>query len=492
MGRARLRRIGAQIARGLAAAHAKGVIHRDIKPANILLEGTLGRVKITDFGLARAADDANLTQSGYVAGTPMFMAPEQADGQTTDHRADLFSLGSVLYMMCTGRPPFARSRRWRCSAASPRTRPVPSASLFRRRRAGFATLSANCTPRTPTTALRPRKKWRKCWNAAQWPAGKMESAPNPAASGGRLAVQSPARSAKRFWLAAAALLLGVPALALVWTEASGVTHFLDRARPDRVTHAPSQAPVEIAVARLPDADDVVAATAEQPKEKDAERKVAEWVLSIGGRVKVNDQDTFIHKLAELPEDVGQLNYISLLDNPRVTDVGLAGLKGCKFLTGLNLAGTPVTDTGFSQLENLVALRELYLDRTSISDAGTVNLPHYQQLVKLGLFKTAVTDDTLLRLKSLKELYYLHLWDTKITDVGLSHLAGHEKLLSLYLSATPVSDQSIPLFQSLKGLRLLLIDETAITPDGEEELRQTLPNCQIRGRKKDSSQERSCH
>jgi serine/threonine protein kinase len=103
-------RLGQQIARGLAAAHAKGLIHRDIKPANILIEaGVEEQVKITDFGLARAADDASLTQSGVIAGTPMYMAPEQAQGEVIDQRADLFSLGSVLYVMCSGRPPFRAS-----------------------------------------------------------------------------------------------------------------------------------------------------------------------------------------------------------------------------------------------------------------------------------------------------------------------------------------------------------------------------------------------
>ncbi len=103
-------RLGCQMARGLAAAHEQGLIHRDIKPGNILLEqGPEERVKITDFGLARAADDAQLTQSGIVAGTPMYMAPEQARGETIDQRADLFSLGSVLYTMVSGRPPFRAS-----------------------------------------------------------------------------------------------------------------------------------------------------------------------------------------------------------------------------------------------------------------------------------------------------------------------------------------------------------------------------------------------
>ncbi len=103
-------RIGQQIACGLAASHAQGLVHRDIKPANILLENGVERVKITDFGLARAVDDASVTQSGVVTGTPMFMSPEQARGDTVpDHRSDLFSLGSVLYMMATGRPPFRAS-----------------------------------------------------------------------------------------------------------------------------------------------------------------------------------------------------------------------------------------------------------------------------------------------------------------------------------------------------------------------------------------------
>jgi serine/threonine protein kinase/formylglycine-generating enzyme required for sulfatase activity len=99
-------RIGMQIADGLAAAHKHGKVHRDIKPANILLENGIERVKITDFGLARAVDDASITQSGTIAGTPMYMSPEQANGETVDHRSDLFSLGSVMYVMCTGRAPF--------------------------------------------------------------------------------------------------------------------------------------------------------------------------------------------------------------------------------------------------------------------------------------------------------------------------------------------------------------------------------------------------
>jgi serine/threonine protein kinase len=127
-------RIGMQTASGLAAAHAQGLVHRDVKPANILLESGVERAYLTDFGLARASDDANLTYTGVVAGTPHYMSPEQADGRPLDHRSDLFSLGSVLYFMATGHPPFRADRpmavlkrtchdphrpAWQCNAEIP-------------------------------------------------------------------------------------------------------------------------------------------------------------------------------------------------------------------------------------------------------------------------------------------------------------------------------------------------------------------------------------
>jgi serine/threonine protein kinase len=99
-------RIGRQTAAGLAAAHAQGLVHRDVKPSNIMLEQGVERALLTDFGLARAADDASLTHTGYLPGTPHYMSPEQARGETVDSRSDLFSLGSVLYALATGRPPF--------------------------------------------------------------------------------------------------------------------------------------------------------------------------------------------------------------------------------------------------------------------------------------------------------------------------------------------------------------------------------------------------
>jgi serine/threonine protein kinase len=124
---AEVQRVGREVAEGLAAAHARGLIHRDVKPANIWLESrnhtqpacglraepasgplaaTGGRVKLLDFGLARAAGDSHLTPSGAILGTPAYLAPELAGSRKADARADLFSLGCVLYRCCTGQVPF--------------------------------------------------------------------------------------------------------------------------------------------------------------------------------------------------------------------------------------------------------------------------------------------------------------------------------------------------------------------------------------------------
>jgi serine/threonine protein kinase len=100
-------RIARETALGLAAAHERGLIHRDIKLSNLWLEAPHGRVKILDFGLAKPLQTTlALTAVGMVVGTPAYMAPEQARGEKVDARADLFSLGCVLYRMCSGQMPF--------------------------------------------------------------------------------------------------------------------------------------------------------------------------------------------------------------------------------------------------------------------------------------------------------------------------------------------------------------------------------------------------
>src|SRR5262249_34311874 len=100
-------RLAAQAADGLHAAHQAGLVHRDVKPGNLLLDAGTGRVKITDFGLARTTDlPSGVTHEGVVVGTPAYMSPEQARGAVPDARGDVYSLGASLYEMLTGEVPF--------------------------------------------------------------------------------------------------------------------------------------------------------------------------------------------------------------------------------------------------------------------------------------------------------------------------------------------------------------------------------------------------
>ena len=98
-------RFAHQLARGLAAAHAQGIVHRDIKPANLLLDEH-GTLKIADFGIAKLLGATDLTHTGISLGTPAYKSPEQAQGRPVDHRSDLWSFGVVLFELLTGRRPF--------------------------------------------------------------------------------------------------------------------------------------------------------------------------------------------------------------------------------------------------------------------------------------------------------------------------------------------------------------------------------------------------
>jgi serine/threonine-protein kinase len=116
--------IAVQVADALAYAHARGIVHRDIKPANILIRSD-GRVKVTDFGIAKAAGSGDLTRTGTVMGTAKYLAPEQVDGRPIDGRVDVYALGVVLYEMLGGAPPFAEATDLATAMARLNEHPAP-------------------------------------------------------------------------------------------------------------------------------------------------------------------------------------------------------------------------------------------------------------------------------------------------------------------------------------------------------------------------------
>ena len=185
-----------QIAEGLAAAHDKLIVHRDVKPDNLFIT-TDGRIKILDFGIAkltRPSDDAGgrtglptETGAGMVVGTASYMSPEQVRGEAVDARSDLFSFGTILYEMLTGRPPFSRETavetmaairkrilRSRFQRTSRRPSRASCRAVWRKRgRCGFSrraisrSVSRCCPILPPPPRLRPRR--RRGTGVRRWP-----------------------------------------------------------------------------------------------------------------------------------------------------------------------------------------------------------------------------------------------------------------------------------------------------------------------------------
>ncbi len=544
---AELLHIGRQIASGLAAAQAMGLIHRDIKPGNILVEEVEGRrlrerpflrltinpqplVKITDFGLARAADDASLTRSGMISGTPMYMAPEQVLGQTLDHRADLFSLGSVLYELATGRPPFRAAntiavlRRVAEDTPRPMQEIIPEipdwlvaivtklhakqpedrfqsakevADLLARCQTELQTKGeVTCVPvaeslRDATTES-PSRRSREA---------SVRTLTSPATSEGR---HVPKRSNVARWLIAGVIGIAVLAAAIVARRGNDTKSEISNLK-SQISNPPAQA--------------------ESTDSTNPDRRAAEYVLSIGGFIKIkeNGQEREIKAVGDLPLGEFELTFINLNSNPKVSDAGLAHLKDCTNLTRLDLNHLPVSDVGLAHFKNCKNLTHLDLSGTQVSDAGLAHFKDYKDLTELDLHGTRVSDTGLAHFKDCKHLTSLNLAGTQVSDAGLAHLkdcknlrglvlnglqvsdvglahlkdcqnltnlelaitqvsdaglAHFKNLTSLELGATRVSDAGLPDLASLPSLAKLSLVSTRVSLRGHEQLKTALPKCQI--------------
>jgi eukaryotic-like serine/threonine-protein kinase len=446
-------RIGRQIAEGLAAAHATDLIHRDIKPGNILLEGGTQKVKITDFGLARAADDASPTQSGVIAGTPMYMAPEQAKGESLDHRADLFSMGSVIYQMTAGRPPFRSNSTLAVLKRVAEDTPRAIREIIPETPTWLCDIISKLHAKNPddrfSTAREVADLFADC--EAQLKASNrvklaftirpVEAVPVPMS-----------RPTGWKWLVAGLLIAFFSvAVAVAVTEATGLTRLFRR---------------EIVVAGPGPSDVTAAADVPAPKEPpkaianppvgDPDERAANYVLRIGGGVRVQDKAGDIRVSSDLPENPFRLTRVLLNANPRVTDAGLMNLAGCKNLTHVELACPGVTDDGLAHLSGCENLLRLNLhDNERITDAGLVHLKACRKLTHLLLSNVI-----------------------QISDAGLVHLKNHPLLENLLLYGTQVTDAGLIHLTGLTQLTTLSLNDTKVTRAGAETLAKSLPKCKI--------------
>jgi hypothetical protein len=455
-------RLGAQVARGLAAAHAAGLIHRDIKPANIWVEPAAGgRARLLDFGLARdqgpgrEQGNAHLTRTGALVGTPAFMAPEQAEGQPLDARADLFSLGCVLYRAVTGRLPFQGDGILGTLAAlATDTPPAPR----------------DLNPDVPE----PLSALIMCLLAKE-PSARPASASAVAAALEAIACadrpelavpQAPVLAPRRRWrLATVAALL----LVLSGALAAGIVVIIrnkDGKEVGRLT-----VPEDGSLVIRPDGDD--GKLKDEPVKANADRRAAEWVLSIGGSVWVRQEGQDRHVLAAKDlsaAPIEGLGHVTLLGNRNVDDAGLVHLKGLTKLAGLDLGDTRVGSAGLQHVEGLTSLTVLGLPSTRVTDAGLEHLKGLTNLVWLNLDDTQVSDAGLEQVKGLTNLKEIHLSRARVSNVGLEHLKGLTRLRVLTLDATRADDAGMRHLKGLTNLRDLVVSNTPVGDAGLEHVK----------------------
>lgn len=210
--------IGVQVARGLTAAHDKGLVHRDLKPENIFLLAD-GQVKILDFGLARqttasantavtsAATAAGMTDPGVAVGTAGYMSPEQVRGAEVDHRTDIFAFGSVLYEMLSGKRAFQRETGAETMTAILKDEPQELTGSGLNITPQLDRIVRRCLEKQPRLRFQSAADLGFALEAASTPTGSSITMPVPAAAA------APVRKAS-WWIAAAAFAAGF-ALAVV-------------------------------------------------------------------------------------------------------------------------------------------------------------------------------------------------------------------------------------------------------------------------------------
>jgi len=502
-------RFGQQIATGLAAAHAQGLIHRDIKPSNILLEnGLSGKVKITDFGLARAADDASMTQSGVIAGTPMYMSPEQATSGDIDQRSDLFSLGSVLYVMVSGRPPFRAATTLAVLKRVVEDTPRPIPTIIADTPSWLCAIIAKLQAKQPkdrfATAQEVADLLGRCLADVQanrpvtLPENiivdeKIETMVTPV---NRLSASETSRrhtTSRRAWPTIASLAL-ILLVGLGVTEATGVTQLTSTVI--RLTTGSGTLVIETddpGVKVTIDGEEVSiqGAGVEQLTLKPGQYKIAAMkdgkavsqelvTITRGGRevVRVSMEGVAVtdHKsvnrhdperhAAEWLLSIGLPALIHFDDVDRLIKTN-EELPSEKFeLLHINMPSSPqISDENLAHFNGCQGLKYLNLTNTATGNAGLANFKDSKRITKLELGGISATSSGLAAFEGCDDLHYLNLGNSSFGDSGMVHFKNSKKIATLLLQQCNVTDAGLANFNGCNELTVLSLLSTQTTDAG---------------------------
>ncbi len=504
-------RIGRETAEGLAAAHERGLIHRDIKPSNLWLEGRKRRVKILDFGLARAAqivEDAQLTGTGVALGTPAYMSPEQALGEPVDTRSDLFSLGSVLYQLTTGSLPFQGKSITALLAALATRTPAPPRTLNAGLPSELDELIMRLLARS--AADRPESAAAVAGALAALERTALAQAPTEAVSAPAAALPvavpvpvpvpaaAPARHRPRrallivggiLLLVGGGLLLAQAVIRIVNKDGSETRIEVPRdaavivekdGKPVAKVVPPRKkppAPVAPPPVVVPVGAKINFAAERTAAEKLLELKKGRFFLADPNGNELGDSDALGGKLPDTPFYVrsvqiggcdltddaaaivaacGCLEYLDLSHNPKLTDRSVASLKSLPHLANLQLTNTGISDEAMKALANAPALQGIFLFGTKVTDQGLQELRHCPRLRTLHA-PDSVTDESLVvvarHCRELREVQFHEAF-----KASLRPLAGLPRLRSVRCPGSYLTDEGVAILA-----RFPFLDRLVITP-----------------------------
>jgi serine/threonine protein kinase/Leucine-rich repeat (LRR) protein len=499
-------RIGREAAEGLAAAHARALIHRDMKPANVWLEATKEtpktesassvrcslasyRVQLLDFGLARSAEGQESVFGGETfVGTPAYMSPEQARGETLDLRSDLFGLGTILYRMATGKLPFKEAGPGASPAGQPEERVSSPHDINPDVPLALSELILQLLSRDPL--LRPASAEEVAHRLRAIEQQLVEQPPAEPAGANIFAPAMPAprtsfvRTGRR-WVWAAVLGCAV-LLPLGYFFGGAVFRF-----------ATNQGQVVIEV-NDPDTEVTLKEAGAVIQDRKGQRQVTLAAGKHELEVTVEDSAGEVRfftttfqlrrggkEIVRVREELAKARPApgtpSRAEDPSPKPAVLAAEAERKAALWALLRGAEGTITigdrkmELSLAEGLQAgvFQVVHLTFGPESKLSEVELNQFDDLPNLRRLKLQgewVTDATLSHLKALKNLQRLDLIAWKVSDAGLSHLQGLTNLDHLIVMHAPITDAGVIKLQALPNLRNLEIDGARLTEAGADDFR----------------------
>ena len=457
--------IFAQVCFGLAYAHKCGVVHRDIKPNNIMLLKGLspdaeGSVKIVDFGIAKFTEHEGgeiqaLTRTGEIFGSPSYMSPEQCSGVRVDHRADIYSLGCVLFEALTGTPPFmgdnALSTMMRHQSEPPPT--LKQATLGAEFPKVLEEIVAKMLAKSPDsryTSLAIVAHDLGTLRHSEGISPFVLSVPQ------REATISMGRTS--FY----ALTVGIAVLSAAIAGVSGyLLHYFQSPKTDSTVPVENVLGVTTEKAKVPDQLDYQVISEEalkqllaQPMKRNSEFTIRHSKLS----------DKSINLIANYP-------WIRILDfsDCDISNDSLRRLARLKDLWKIDLSNSTFNDVGAEKLSACQGLTYVKAGSTDLSDTGVCKLAALKPLQTLIIEGAKITDQSLVALAKCKELRSLDILGVNgITTQGISALE-HTHLTELLLESTPIDDVAMSHICQMADLRIVSLNRTKVTIKGIQEL-----------------------